>query len=84
MDSKTRLLAKSVTWQIAGFFAMMVIGYLFTGSLFASGGIAFSGMVVGFISYFLHEVAWSKVTWGRNHSAFQPTAFTSTKTDKGM
>ena len=65
MDSATRIFTKAVTWQIAGFFSMMLIGYLFTGSVAASSGIAFVGSVAGFVSYFIHEMAWSRVAWGR-------------------
>jgi len=65
MDSKIRLFAKSITWQVAGFFTMMLIGFGFTGSVTASGGIAMAGSVAGFVSYFLHELVWAKVRWGR-------------------
>lgn len=65
MDTKIRLLTKAVTWQVAGFFTMMLIGFMFTGSVAASGGIAFAGSVAGFLAYFVHEILWSKVAWGR-------------------
>lgn len=65
MDSTIRLFIKAVTWQVAGLFSMMLIGFLFTGSVAASSGIAFVGAVAGFVSYFLHEMAWSRVSWGR-------------------
>ncbi len=65
MDTPTRLIVKSATWQIAGFVMMMLIGFLFTGSVVASGGIAVAGSVTGFLSYFLHEMIWSKINWGR-------------------
>jgi len=65
MDTKTRLLAKSLTWQASGFVSMMGISYLFSGSFSASMGIALTGMVSGFTCYFLHELAWTKVRWGR-------------------
>ena len=64
MDSKIRLLTKAVTWQIAGFFTMMLISFLFTGSVTASGAIAIAGSIAGFVSYFVHEVVWSKIAWG--------------------
>ncbi len=67
MDSTTRLITKSVTWQLAGLITMTLIGYLFTNSLSASGGIAIAGSVAGFISYFVHEMVWSKVGWGRKN-----------------
>lgn len=65
MDSKIRLFAKAVTWQVAGLFSMMLIGFLFTGSVAASGGIALVGAITGFVAYYAHEVAWSHVAWGR-------------------
>jgi len=65
MDSTIRLIAKSVTWQVAGFFVMMLIGFVFTGSLIASGGIAIAGSVPAFVSYFVHELFWSRISWGR-------------------
>ena len=71
MDSKVRLLTKAITWQIVGFFSMMLIGFLFTGSITASGGIAIAGSITGFVAYFAHELAWAKVAWGR---AFAPAA----------
>ena len=64
MDSKFRLLTKAVTWQVAGFFTMMLISFLFTGSVTASGAIAITGSIAGFVSYFVHEVVWSKIAWG--------------------
>ena len=64
MDSKFRLLTKAVTWQIAGFFTMMLISFLYTGSVAASGAIAIAGSITGFVSYFAHELAWSKIAWG--------------------
>ena len=72
MDSTIRLLTKAVTWQVAGFFTMMLIGFLFTGSVVASGGIALAGSLAGFVSYFLHEMAWARVTWGRPAAASSP------------
>ena len=64
MDSKFRLLTKAVTWQVAGFFSMMLISFLFTGSVTASGAIAITGSIAGFVAYIAHELAWSKIAWG--------------------
>ncbi|MDC1439576.1 DUF2061 domain-containing protein [bacterium] len=64
MDSKIRLLTKAVTWQVAGFLTMMLISFIFTGSVAASGAIAIAGSISGFFSYFVHELAWSKIAWG--------------------
>lgn len=69
MDSTFRLFTKAVTWQVAGFLTMTLIGFLFTGSVAAGSGIAFVGSVAGFVSYFVHEVVWSRVAWGRSIDA---------------
>jgi len=66
MDTTPRIIIKSITWQIAGLITMMAIGYLFTNSIAASSGIAIAGSAAGFVSYFAHEMVWSKVLWGRN------------------
>nr|WP_293441688.1 DUF2061 domain-containing protein [Planktotalea sp.] len=42
----------------------MLIGFVFTSSFAASGGIAIADTLIGFIAYFIHELAWSKVAWG--------------------
>ncbi|MCV6545994.1 MAG: DUF2061 domain-containing protein [Cohaesibacter sp.] len=65
MDTALRLLAKSITWQVLGLVSMTLVGYLFTGSFTAGGGIALVGSGVGFCCYFLHETLWSKISWGR-------------------
>lgn len=65
MDSHKRIVIKAVTWQVMGLIVMTVVGYLFTGSIAAGGGIALVGAIIGFVSYVLHELLWSKVRWGR-------------------
>lgn len=65
MDSNIRLIVKSVSWQVMGILVMTLIGYVFTGSVSAGGAIAVAGAVTGLCTYFLHEKAWSMVSWGR-------------------
>lgn len=65
MDTRQRLLVKALTWQALGFVLMLGIGWVFTGSVSAGGGIAIAGTILGFCTYFLHELLWSKVAWGR-------------------
>jgi uncharacterized membrane protein len=66
MDTTKRLTLKALTWQVAGFIVMMLISLIFTGSVSASGGIAIAGSAAGFVSYFFHELIWSKINWGRS------------------
>ncbi len=66
MDTTSRLITKSFTWQAMGLIVMTLVGYAFTGSVTAGGGIAVASAVIGFLSYFMHEMAWSKISWGRH------------------
>lgn len=65
MDTTKRLTLKALTWQVSGFVIMTLIGLAVTGSFKAGGGIAALGAVVGFGTYFCHELIWSKIKWGR-------------------
>ncbi|MBU2957822.1 DUF2061 domain-containing protein [Paracoccus sp. 1_MG-2023] len=65
METRRRIALKAVTWQIMGFVVMTAIGFAFTGSVRAGGGIAVVGAVTGFLCYFGHELAWSRIGWGR-------------------
>lgn len=65
MDTAVRIFIKSTTWQCMGFFVMTLIGYVITGSISAGGSIAIISTLLGFVTYFLHELVWSKVKWGR-------------------
>ena len=66
MDSRIRLITKSITWQVMGLCTMTLIGYFYTGSFSAGGGIALVGVFTGFIGFLVHETVWSKIRWGRN------------------
>ena len=65
MDTKTRTIAKAISWQILGLFSMTLVGYIFTRSFTASGGIALASALTSFVFYCIHERAWSRVDWGR-------------------
>lgn len=65
MDSKSRIIAKAVTWQVMGFCVMLALGSAMTGSLKSGGGFAIFSTVLGFVSYFGHEVLWARIAWGR-------------------
>lgn len=65
MDSASRIFTKSVTWQAMGLISMTLIGFVFTGSFTLGGGIAIVSSGIGFICYFLHELVWTNIKWGR-------------------
>ena len=43
METPSRTFAKAITWQISGFVAMTLIGYLVTGSVAQGGVVAAAG-----------------------------------------
>ena len=65
MDSKSRLIVKALTWQFSGLLTMTVVGYLISGSFNVGSSIAFSGAIAGFFAYFIHEILWGKIKWGK-------------------
>lgn len=67
METTKRLITKSFTWQVCGLFSMTLIGFLFTNSVAAGSGIAIAGSVTGFTFYFLHEMAWARINWGKTN-----------------
>ena len=64
METPTRTLIKSLTWQISGLIVMTMVTWFVTGSLVDGGAIAVSGALIGFFSYMVHERRWSRVRWG--------------------
>ena len=64
METPTRTLIKSLTWQTSGLIVMTVVTWFVTGSLVDGGAIAVSGALIGFFSYTVHERLWSRVRWG--------------------
>jgi len=70
METPKRTLAKAISWQLLGLFSMVVIGWLFTGSLTAAGTMAVVTTICGLVCYVLHERAWNRIAWGRAESFY--------------
>ncbi len=64
METQTRTLIKSLTWQGLGLIVMTAVTWIVTGSLTDGGAIAVSGALIGFFSYMVHERLWARVSWG--------------------
>ena len=65
METTARTIVKSVSWQLMGLITMSLIGYAFTRSFSAGGGIAVAGAVTGLVTFVIHEKIWDRVCWGR-------------------
>jgi len=64
METTARTITKAATWQLLGIATGTAIGFLFTGSVAASGGIALTGALTGVVFYVAHEKLWARVPWG--------------------
>lgn len=64
-DNIKRSLVKTISWRLVGSSATLLIAFLITGSLGASGTIAILQLITNTLLYFIHERVWDKVVWGR-------------------
>ena len=67
MESRTRTVAKAITWQLLGLCTMSLLAWFQTGSVTGAFSFAFSAALVGFVMFFVHERIWGFVSWGRRH-----------------
>ena len=62
--SKTRSLAKSLTWRVLAVIVTFASIYFLTGEIVtATAGTVLTNSI-NFVLYYLHERVWLKVTWG--------------------
>lgn len=67
-ESKLRSLFKGLTWRITASIAIVVLVYLFTGSIELSMEIGIFDVIVKLTLYYFHERIWNVVTWGRKET----------------
>ena len=65
MESKTRSIAKAVTYRVFGSASTALIVFLFTKNAGASLGAGAADSVIKIGLYFLHERAWEYISFGR-------------------
>ena len=61
-----RTILKTLSWRVIGSASTFLISYIVTGQLMLATGIAITQMIVNTILYYIHEVVWNKVTWGKD------------------
>ena len=64
-ERRWRSLVKAVTWRVTGSFDTFVLGWLITGRYDIAGGIAGAEIFTKIALFYLHERAWSALSWGR-------------------
>ena len=60
-----RTLIKTGTWRIIAFLVLGLISYFLTGSLAIATSIALADWLIKTILYYLHEIAWNNLKFGR-------------------
>ena len=63
-EKLSRSFAKAVSWRVLGSIDTFVLGYIFTGSAKAAGGIAATEVATKICLYTAHEQAWGRIKWG--------------------
>lgn len=69
MEKHTRSVAKAISWRVTGTVDTFVISFLLSGSVKLAGGIASVEVMTKMVLYYLHERAWSRISWGRHGAA---------------
>jgi len=64
-DSKSRSLAKTISWRITGTTATFLISWIVLGDITTSGAIAIIQLTFNTVIYFFHERLWNKILWGK-------------------
>lgn len=65
-DTKSRSLAKAISWRITGTADTFLISWLITGEPLLATGIAVTEVVTKVFLYWGHERVWNRVTWGKS------------------
>jgi len=61
-----RTLIKTLSWRVIGSASTFLISYIVTGQLVVATGIAIAQMIVNTVLYYIHEIIWNKIKWGRD------------------
>jgi len=62
--SRSRSLAKSLTWRVLAIIVTFASIYLLTGEIITATAGTLLTNSINFVLYYLHERVWLKVTWG--------------------
>jgi len=63
--TKSRSLAKAITWRTTGTLDTFLISLLITKKPFIAASIASVEVLTKIVLYYFHERIWNKVKWGR-------------------
>lgn len=69
METHVRSIAKAVSWRIVATSTTMLLVFMFTGNLVASGGVGLTELLSKTVIYYFHERAWNATNFGRTPKA---------------
>lgn len=64
METKSRTIAKALTWQALGLATTGALAWLHTGSAISALTFALSTAGTGLAFFIVHERVWARVRWG--------------------
>ncbi|MBI3075068.1 MAG: DUF2061 domain-containing protein [Parcubacteria group bacterium] len=64
-ETRTRSIAKVLSWRTVGTLDTIAISFLLTGSITISLGIGGIEVFTKIVLYYFHERAWNFVSWGK-------------------
>ncbi len=64
-ETRARSLAKAMTWRATGGLDTFIVALVVTGSPKIAGSIVVAEILTKILIYYLHERAWSWVSWGK-------------------
>lgn len=73
-EAHLRSVAKAVSWRVVGSLDTFVLSYLVTGNLVWAGSIASVETITKIFLFYVHERAWRRIRWGRDHHAHHARA----------
>ena len=73
-EKHSRSVLKAISWRALGSIDTFLLSWLFTGSPKAAGAIASTEVITKIVLYYVHERAWSSVSWGMSKDEQQAEA----------
>lgn len=69
MESKTRAIAKALSWRAVATVTTGLIAWAVTGNLEVAASIGVLGVLFKLMEYYLHERLWNRLGFGRAAAA---------------
>jgi adenylylsulfate kinase len=65
METRTRSLAKAISWRIFATLTTILLVFAFTGNLAVSEGVGITELVSKIVIYYVHERVWNVLRFGK-------------------